>query len=73
MYEAGVEPSRLLLRSSIGLLHQPRIIDGDGFGAISGMSVWQEKLKYSEKACPSATLSATCVHPGRRGGKPTTA
>jgi hypothetical protein len=40
---------------------------------------WQGKLKYSEKTCPSATLSTkypTCLHPGlntgSRGGKPAT-
>jgi hypothetical protein len=40
---------------------------------------WQEKPKYSEKPCPSATLSTTNPtwpdpgsNPGRRGGKPAT-
>jgi hypothetical protein len=40
---------------------------------------WQGKPKYSEKTCPSATLSTTnptCLdldlNPGRRGGKPAT-
>jgi hypothetical protein len=40
---------------------------------------WQGKPKYSEKTCPSATLSATNPtwpdlgsNPGRRGGKPAT-
>jgi hypothetical protein len=40
---------------------------------------WQGKPKYSEKTCPSATLSTinpTCLdpilNPGRRGGKPET-
>jgi hypothetical protein len=40
---------------------------------------WQEKPKYSEKSCPSATLSTTNptwpdpgATPGRRGGKPAT-
>jgi hypothetical protein len=40
---------------------------------------WQGKPKYSEKTCPSATLSTTNPtwpdpgsNPGRRGGKPTT-
>jgi hypothetical protein len=37
MYGAGVEPRPLLLRPLIGLLYQPWMIDGDGFGAISGM------------------------------------
>jgi hypothetical protein len=40
---------------------------------------WQGKTKYSEKTCPSATLSTTDptwldpdLNPGRRGGKPVT-
>jgi hypothetical protein len=36
---------------------------------------WQGKPKYSEKTCPSATLSTTnptWLNPGRRGGKPAT-
>jgi hypothetical protein len=37
---------------------------------------WQGKPKYSEKTCPSTTLSTTNptwpTHPGRRGGKPST-
>jgi hypothetical protein len=40
---------------------------------------WQGKSKYSEKTCPSATLSTTNPtwpypgsNPGRRGGKPAT-
>jgi hypothetical protein len=36
---------------------------------------WQGKPKYSEKTCPSATLSTTnptWPDPGRRGGKPAT-
>jgi hypothetical protein len=40
---------------------------------------WQEKSKYSEKTCPSATLSTTNPtwpdlgsNPGHRGGKPAT-
>jgi hypothetical protein len=40
---------------------------------------WQGKSKYSEKTCPSATLSITNPtrpdlgsNPGRRGGKPAT-
>jgi hypothetical protein len=40
---------------------------------------WQGKPKYSEKTCPSATVSSTIptwpdlgANPGRRGGKPVT-
>jgi hypothetical protein len=32
------------------------MIDGDDFGAISGMNEWQGKPKYSEKTCPSAAV-----------------
>jgi hypothetical protein len=48
-------------------------------GEIGGMKIWQKKPKYSEKTCPSATLSTTNptrldpgLNPGRRGGKPAT-
>jgi hypothetical protein len=41
-------------------------------------SVWESEM-YSEKTCPSATLSTTnltwldrALNPGRRGGKPAT-
>jgi hypothetical protein len=44
-----------------------------------GNEAWQGKPKYSEKACPSATLSTKNptwpdpdLNPGRRGGKPAT-
>jgi hypothetical protein len=79
MYGAGVEPSPLLLRPFTSLLYQPRMIDGDDCGAISGMNEWQGKPKYSEETCPSAALSTTdhtCLDPGSnpgcRGGKPAT-
>jgi hypothetical protein len=42
------------------------------------VEIWQGKPKYSEKTCPTATLSTTnptwpylLSNPGRRGGKPT--
>jgi hypothetical protein len=35
---AGVEPSPLLLLQYIGLLHQPCMIDDDGFGAYIEMN-----------------------------------
>jgi hypothetical protein len=59
IYGAGVEPSPLLLRPFIGLLHQPWMIDGDDCGVISGMNEWQGKPKYWEETCPSAALSTT--------------
>jgi hypothetical protein len=37
------------------------MIDGDDYGAISGMNKWQEKPKHLEKACPSVALST--AHP----------
>jgi hypothetical protein len=54
-----VEPSPLLLQPLIGLLYQPRMIDGDDCVAISGMNEWQGKRMYSEEICPSTALSAT--------------
>jgi hypothetical protein len=51
------------------------MIDGDEYGAISGMNKWQGKLKYLEKTYPSAALStidSTWFDPDRHGGKPTT-
>jgi hypothetical protein len=39
------------------------------------MKIGKGKPKYSEKTCPSATLSTpnpTWPDPGRRGGKPAT-
>jgi hypothetical protein len=45
-------------------------------GEFGGMKIWQGKSKYSEKTCPSATLSTTKPtwpdpgsNPGRRGEK----
>jgi hypothetical protein len=54
-----VKPSPLLLRPSIGLLLQPWMVDGDDYGAISGMNDWQGKSRCSESTCLSAALSTT--------------
>jgi hypothetical protein len=77
IYGAGVEPSRLLLRPLIGLLYQPLLIDGDDYGAVSGMNEWQGKPKYLEETYPNVALSTTdptWLDPrsnhGHRGGKP---
>jgi hypothetical protein len=35
------------------------MIDGDEFGAISGINVWLKKPKSSEETCPSGDLSTT--------------
>jgi hypothetical protein len=52
--------------------------DDDECGAVGGMRIGR-KPKYSEKTCPSATLSTTNPtwpdlgsNPGRRGGKQAT-
>jgi hypothetical protein len=64
-------------RPPIGLLCQPRVIINDG--EIGGMMTRRGKPKYSEKTCPSATLSTTNPtwpdvgsNRGHRGGKPAT-
>jgi hypothetical protein len=56
---AVMDPSPLLLRSFIGLLYQPWMIDGDDCGAVGGMNEWQDKPKYWVETCPSAALSTT--------------
>jgi hypothetical protein len=43
------------------------------FGEIGGMKIWQGKPKYSEKTCPSATLSTTKSHKTDPGLEPRTA
>jgi hypothetical protein len=51
-----------------GLFYQPRMIDE--CGAVSEMRICRGKcVKYSEKICPSATLSTKIHDPGGRGGK----
>jgi hypothetical protein len=67
----------LIRRPLSGLLYQPRMID-DECGNRSNEN-WQGKPKYSEKTCPSATLSTTNPtwldlgsNPGRRSDKPAT-
>jgi hypothetical protein len=59
------------------LLYQPRMTDE--YGAIGGMRIGRGKPKYSEKTCPSATLSTINdtwsdleSNPGRGGGKSAT-
>jgi hypothetical protein len=47
-----VESSPLLLQPFIGLLYQSWMIDGDDYGASSGMNEWPGKLKYLEETCP---------------------
>jgi hypothetical protein len=54
LFSHGVRLSPLGTATTIGLLYQPKMIDDGVCGVIGGM---QGKLKYSEKTCPSATLS----------------
>jgi type IV secretory pathway TrbF-like protein len=55
---AYLEPSPLLLWTSIGPLYQPWMIDRDDCGEISAMNEWQRKPDYSEETCPlSPSLS----------------
>jgi hypothetical protein len=42
-----------------GLLYKPQMIYEDDFWSNWWNEDWQGKLKYSEKTCPSATLSTT--------------
>jgi hypothetical protein len=75
----GLLPSPLLLASFIGLLYQPWMIDADDCGAISGVSEWQRKPKYSEKkTCPVPLCPPQIPHDltpvsssGRPGREPT--
>jgi hypothetical protein len=61
-------------------MYQPQVIGDGDCGEIGGMKIGRHgKPKYSEKTCPSATLSTTNPtwldpgsNPGRRGGKPAT-
>jgi hypothetical protein len=45
--------------ATTGLLYQPRMIGEGDCGEIWWNEDWQGKPKYSEKTCPSATLSTT--------------
>jgi hypothetical protein len=66
--------------ATTGLLCQPRMIGDGDCGEIVGMKIGRgNRSMYSEKACPSATLSTTNptsldpgLNPDRRGGKPAT-
>jgi hypothetical protein len=44
-----------------GQLYQPYLTDcdDDDCGAINRINEWQGKPKYSDKTCPSSTLSTT--------------
>jgi hypothetical protein len=59
---SGVGLSPLGTAATSGILYKPQMIDEGDCG------VWQGKLKYSEKTCPSTTLSTTnptCQTPAR--------
>jgi hypothetical protein len=56
-----------------GLLYKSQMIDEDDFWSNWWNEFWQGKPKYSEKTCPSATLSTTKSHMTRPGLEPRTA
>jgi hypothetical protein len=56
---AGMESSPQLLRSLMGPLYLPWMVDGTDDAKISGINYWQGKLKYSEETQASAALSIT--------------
>jgi hypothetical protein len=76
----GVRLSPLGTAATTGLLYQPQMIDRWWWlWSNRWNDNWQGKSKYSEKTCPSATLSTTNPTwpdpgstPGRRCGKPAT-
>jgi hypothetical protein len=45
--------------ATTGLLYQPRKIGDGDCEEIGGMKIGRGNPKYSEKTCPSATLSTT--------------
>jgi hypothetical protein len=81
----GLDWVHLVCRPQTGLLYQPQKIndddDDDDDEECEQLVEWElaGKLKYSEKTCPSATLSTTNptwadlgLNLGRRGWKPAT-
>jgi hypothetical protein len=56
-----------------GLLYKLQMIDEDDFWSNWWNEDWQGKPKYSDKSCPSATLSTTKSHMTRPGLEPRTA
>jgi hypothetical protein len=63
----------LVTAATFGLLHKPQMIEEDDFWSNLWNEYWQGKPKYSEKTCPSATLSTTKSHMTRPGLEPRTA
>jgi hypothetical protein len=55
-----------------GLLYKPQMIDEVDFFSNWWNEDWQGKQKYSEKTCPSATLTTTKSHMTRPGFEPRT-
>jgi hypothetical protein len=57
---SGVRLSPLGTAATTGLLYKPQMIDDGDCGKKNLWNEdWQGKPKYSEKTCPSATLSTT--------------
>jgi hypothetical protein len=56
---SGVRLSPLGTAATIGLLHQPQIIDDGDWGAIGGIKMGRGNRSTQKKTCPSATLSTT--------------
>jgi hypothetical protein len=54
-----VRLSPLGTAATISPLYQPQMINDGDCGEMGGMKIGMGKLKYSEKTCPNATLSAT--------------
>jgi hypothetical protein len=60
----------LLLRPFIGLLYQPWMKDNEDCGAVSVMSEWQGKPKYSEGTSPCVHCRSHMTSPGLEPGPP---
>jgi hypothetical protein len=49
---AGVETNLILMRSFIGLLHQPWMTDSDDGRTITGMNYWEGNRSTGRKSAP---------------------
>jgi hypothetical protein len=57
--KGGGRLSPLGSAATMGLLYQSQMTDDGECGAIGGQKIGRGKLKYSEKTCPTTTLSTT--------------